>query len=245
MVTNVKVEDRLDGVSNFNSWKSRVLIVLKENDLLEFVEVDISKPIEDLKKIQWKKNGTKARKIMIDSVKDHLVPIISKMKTAKETFDALKGLYEINNISRALALRQQLHHIKLTKGDSNASFFIKISDLRDQLSTIGDTIANRDLAMLALNGLPNLGNHSFIASVGDPSCQSLIVYELIVFRRKLDWQQEEMGEAPIMKKVKFLLYMLLEKREKEKEEKEAPSREIKTDFVLESRKKDLSNIQCY
>ena len=44
-------------------------------------------PSEDTEKIQWKKNSTKARKIMIDSVMNHLLPIISKLKTAKEMFD--------------------------------------------------------------------------------------------------------------------------------------------------------------
>ena len=83
MVNGVKVEDRLDGASNFNSWKPRVLIALEENDLLDFVENDMPEASNDTKKIQWKKNGTKARKIMIDSVMNHLVPIISKLKTTK------------------------------------------------------------------------------------------------------------------------------------------------------------------
>lgn len=63
-------------------------------------------------------------------------------------------MYEINNPSRALALRQQLHHVKMDKEDSVISFFMKIANLRDQLSAIGDIIADKDLVMLALNGLP-------------------------------------------------------------------------------------------
>ena len=35
----MKVEDRVDGTSNFSSWKSRVLI-LEENDILKFVNED-------------------------------------------------------------------------------------------------------------------------------------------------------------------------------------------------------------
>lgn len=34
------------------------------------------------------------------------------------------------------------------------SFFMKISELRDQLSAIGDLVVDKDLVMLALNGLP-------------------------------------------------------------------------------------------
>lgn len=76
------------------------------------------------------------------------------MKTTKEMLKDLQGLYEINNTSRALALRQQLHHVKMAKGDPFISFFMKIFDVRDQLCTIGDIVEGRDLVMLALNGLP-------------------------------------------------------------------------------------------
>jgi len=36
-MNNVKVEDKLDGDSKFNSWKSVILIILEENELLKFV----------------------------------------------------------------------------------------------------------------------------------------------------------------------------------------------------------------
>jgi hypothetical protein len=36
--TSLRVEDRLDGASNFLSWKARVTLLLKENNLLEIVD---------------------------------------------------------------------------------------------------------------------------------------------------------------------------------------------------------------
>lgn len=154
MVNRLKVEDTLDGACNYTSWKFRVLITLEENDILDFIKKDVLKPSDETEKTQWKKIGTKARKILIDSVMNHLVPITSKSNLAKEMFDTLKGMYEINKTNRALSLRQQLHHVKMDKEDSVISFFIKISDLRDQLSAIGDIIPNKDIVMLELNGLP-------------------------------------------------------------------------------------------
>ena len=41
MVPGLKVEDRLEGASNFISWKSRILLVLEENDILTFVELEV------------------------------------------------------------------------------------------------------------------------------------------------------------------------------------------------------------
>ncbi|XP_057824683.2 uncharacterized protein LOC131036730 [Cryptomeria japonica] len=151
MVNGLKVEDRLEGASNFTSWKFRVLIALEENDLLQFVEEkDLSEPKDQAEKLQFKKNSIKVKKNLIDSVKDHLVPLISKMTTARDMFKTLEGLYEINNTSRTLALRQQLHQVKMAKEETVISFFMKISELRDQLSAIGDQVVDKDLVMLGI-----------------------------------------------------------------------------------------------
>jgi hypothetical protein len=108
MVVNVPVEDRLDGASNFNFWKSRLLITLEESDLMKFVEEFVPEPADASEKTQWKKNDAKARKIIIYSVKDHLIPQISSTKTTKEMFDALKKLFESKNTNITIALKHQL-----------------------------------------------------------------------------------------------------------------------------------------
>ena len=41
MVRGLPVEDRLDGASNYGSWKTRVLIALEEYDVVDFVVNDI------------------------------------------------------------------------------------------------------------------------------------------------------------------------------------------------------------
>ena len=40
---SMKVEDRLEGASNFIPWKSRVLL-LEENDLLQYVKAKVPEP---------------------------------------------------------------------------------------------------------------------------------------------------------------------------------------------------------
>jgi len=71
-------------------------------------------------------------------------------------FGVLKKLFENNNINRALSLRQQLSDIKMTKSDwSIASYLMNMSKLRDQLSTIGESIEYRELIMMTLNGFPS------------------------------------------------------------------------------------------
>ena len=91
IVNSVKVENRLDGASNFNSWKPKVLFAL-ENDLLDFMQSNMVEPLHGTEKIQWKKNDIKDRKILIHSIRNHIVLIISKSKSGKEMFDTLKRI---------------------------------------------------------------------------------------------------------------------------------------------------------
>ena len=60
----------------------------------------------------------KARKILIDSVKSHLLFHISKAATAKEMFDILKNLIERDSTSKSIALKSQLHTLKMKKSDA-------------------------------------------------------------------------------------------------------------------------------
>ena len=108
---------------------------------------------------------------MVDSVKDHLVPQISQKTIAKKMFRALRKLFEDSNINRVVALRNHISNLKMSRSKSVTSYFMRISELRDQLSTIGDPLDDRQLVMNSLNGLP-----SFRVLVGNPSFPSLNVY---------------------------------------------------------------------
>jgi hypothetical protein len=121
---------------------------------MKFVEEFIPEPTDASEKTQWKKNDAKARKIIIYSLKNHLIPHISPMKISKDIFDALKKFFESKNTNKSISLKHELQNIKMTKADTIATF-MKIAEIRDQLGTIGEIISNRELVMLTLNGIPS------------------------------------------------------------------------------------------
>ena len=55
-----------------------------------------------------KKNLVKAKKIISDSIMDHLVPQVSPLNTLKQMFDSLTKLFEGKNINWKMTLRNQL-----------------------------------------------------------------------------------------------------------------------------------------
>ena len=89
------------------------MLILEEHDLEGFIEVNIPEPEGDEAKAKHKKSLIKAKRIIAYSIKDHLIPHVSSLKTPKEMFDALSRLYEGNNINRKMNLRTQLKNVKM------------------------------------------------------------------------------------------------------------------------------------
>ena len=85
----MRVEDHLDGATNFISWKSRVLI-LGENDSLKLVNEKVTEQNVEEDKSHWRKNDARARRILINPLRDHSVPQILQTKTTMKMFKTLK-----------------------------------------------------------------------------------------------------------------------------------------------------------
>jgi hypothetical protein len=150
----MKVEDRLDGANNFRAWKLRITVILEEFDLQDFVELDLPEPEGEEELVKFRKDRARVRRILIESIKDNLIPYVSELKKPKEIFDALARLYESKNTSRKMTLRNQLRVTKMNKNDSIASYFMKISQIKDQLIAINEQIDDSELTTLTLNGFP-------------------------------------------------------------------------------------------
>ena len=63
MVRGLPVEDRLDGASNYGSWKPRVLLALEEYDVKDFAVKEVPMPEEEERQASWRRHDVKARKI--------------------------------------------------------------------------------------------------------------------------------------------------------------------------------------
>ena len=66
MMASIRTEDRLDGSSNFNNWKARVMAILEENDIDHYVTTVVVEPTTNAGRTVLKKNQAKARRIIYD-----------------------------------------------------------------------------------------------------------------------------------------------------------------------------------
>lgn len=181
MTIITKLDEKLEGVDNFRAWKYRVMLVLEENDLEGFIEVDIPEPKGEEAKAKHKKSLMKAKRIIAYSIKDHLIPHVSSLKSPKQIFDALSRLYEGKNINRKMTLRTHLKNVKMQDSESIQSYLTRVSQIREHIEAIGDSVEEEELVMTTMNGLPRSWD-PFITP--EENLRSLADYGRIVLRKK-------------------------------------------------------------
>ena len=72
MVFGLRVEDRLDGATNFSPWKARISLILEENELWDIVHSTTANPVVvpayAVDKAAFMKRDVKARKVILDAM---------------------------------------------------------------------------------------------------------------------------------------------------------------------------------
>jgi hypothetical protein len=81
---------------------------LQESKVWGIVEKVSTIPIDPKDKELHYALETRAQSILLDGVKDHLVPNIGEKKTTHEMWSHLKGLFEAKHESKITALKERL-----------------------------------------------------------------------------------------------------------------------------------------
>ena len=71
--SGLRVEDRLDGGGNWTPWKARIVLLLEECELWEIIEQAVTLPTDPILLSKFKKKNVRAKRIILDSVKDHII----------------------------------------------------------------------------------------------------------------------------------------------------------------------------
>ena len=79
--------------------KYQISIILEENELDQFISVDVSEPEGDEVKETHNIIIAKAKRIIVDFIKDHLIPHVSTFNTLKEVYDSLEKTFKGKNIN--------------------------------------------------------------------------------------------------------------------------------------------------
>ena len=151
-----KESNKLVGSSNFSAWKKRTDLNLIEDEVMDYIEgPTVQPPKEDTSThAKYMKGEIRAQRILIESIKDSLIPYVSKLKTAKQIYEKLVELFSVSTAGEAISLRQELYKMKLSREEGIAPYFMRISEIRDQLQELGEVMSDTEMTTVVLNALP-------------------------------------------------------------------------------------------
>ena len=157
MVFGLRVEDRLDGATNFSPWKARITLILEENELWDIVDSTTTNPVvvlvDAVDKAASMKRDVKARRIILDAVKDHIIPHITGKTHAFQMWNSLTNIYQSSNENRKMVLREKSKNVHMSKGEGMDSYITKITQVRDELAAMGEVVETIEMVRAALNGV--------------------------------------------------------------------------------------------
>ena len=103
---------------------------------------------------KFKDNDINSMSIIVDFIKDHLIPYISHLDSSNKMYDAITNIFSVRNIGQVMSLKNELRDMKMNDDDSITSYFVRISQLRYKLQAIEEIILENELDNIVLNGLP-------------------------------------------------------------------------------------------
>jgi len=83
---------------NFAVWKARILSVLAKNRVKNFALRVITIPVDPNDNDKYEEAMAGTKRIILDRVKDHVLPHITKKEMTFEMWKALKKLYQHTSV---------------------------------------------------------------------------------------------------------------------------------------------------
>ena len=78
-------------------------------------------------------------------MKDHIVPHLSRKKTALETWKALEGLYQSKNEKWKMVLQERMCITRMAKGEGVVPYLARLTWIKDELGVVGSKTEDEEL----------------------------------------------------------------------------------------------------
>jgi len=133
-------------------------LTLEEQEVLDCVRGRITEPPSNASvatRNKYTKGEVKVKKITRDSIDKRLVAYVFALNTSKEIYDRLVSLFKVSDANQVLFLKNKLKDIKKGKDEDIQSYFLRITEIKNDLLSIGEVIGDRELTVTTLGGLPS------------------------------------------------------------------------------------------
>jgi hypothetical protein len=151
--SQMRVEDRLVGASNWTPWKERIVFALEDLELWDIVEapVPVIPVTTPILLAEFRKRNNQAKRTISDAVKDHIIPHLIGKTYAYEVWATLCKLYQSSNENQKMVLHDRPRGIRMLKDESVTSFLGRYTQIRDKLGAVREVVDPNSMVSTAIN----------------------------------------------------------------------------------------------
>ena len=110
----------------------------------------VTVPADAVARAAFNKRDIKAKRILLDAIKNHVIPHISSKDHAHQMWTALTNLYQCSNENQKMVLREKLKSICMNKGENMTTYLTRITQVPDELGFVGEVIQGVELVCTTL-----------------------------------------------------------------------------------------------
>ena len=115
------------------------------SDAEEHIDSTKVAPTDPTDLIVWKKIDSRALLIIMDGVKDHIVPHHFGKETATKMWTALESLYQSKNENWKMVLQERIRNTKMAKGEGVVPYLTRLTQIKDDLGAVGSKTKDEEL----------------------------------------------------------------------------------------------------
>src|SRR5277367_3151728 len=164
------------GSKNWMPWKRRMLAILRDLNLEDYIEKESTSPVAkepgnptDVEKgliKAWKTGDAKARTRIELAIGDAEMIHISGANTAKEMWEQLKTVKESRGRLGVLATRRALYRASAADDFEMVDHISNLRKLQEELHLMGSIVSDEDFVMILITSLPEAWDNYTSAYLG-------------------------------------------------------------------------------
>jgi hypothetical protein len=101
--------------------------------------------------VDFRKNNIKAKRIVCDAVRDHIIPHLTGKDYAFETWASFCNLYHSPNQNQKMVLQEKLRSIQMLDFETVTSYLGKFTQIINDLAAVREIVDPDFLVRIALN----------------------------------------------------------------------------------------------
>ena len=183
------------GESNYHAWKQKIVMLLSLRSLHSFITKDPPKKDgNEAEYEKWFENDLKARAIIGLSLTDENLEHVRDVSSAKEMWTTIKNVFERHTLLNNLAARRNFYTVTMESGEKMLAYLNRVKQLAAVLKSMSVTIEDKEIGMVALNGLPPKFDGLIVALDALGSDDKNFSFDLVKSRLLQEEQRFEMRE---------------------------------------------------